>query len=196
VHAASTDRATAISQFEAGLFPPFTPIIVNDVVEFLPYVFQILSMMLELRPVAAGTVTRSFYSNPPGIPGPYAELLPFLLKPDLWERSGNHQSLISLLAWVTVAAGLLYLCSSYIRVGAVDILSAGHLPAVLGVMQKLLSMRSTDYQAFLLLNAVYTYCELPALADCQKGVWGLLFNRLQGAAKTPKFVKGKVAGLR
>lgn len=45
------------------------------VTEFLPYVFQVLSLLLEIRQDE--------------IPAPYMELFPLLLAPVLWERNGN-----------------------------------------------------------------------------------------------------------
>lgn len=54
------------------------------VVEFVPYVFQILSMLLELH-------------GPGQIPEPYLALYPCLLAPVLWERTGNVHPLVRLL---------------------------------------------------------------------------------------------------
>lgn len=54
--------------------------------EFLPYVFQLLSMLLEYR-----------VKGEP-IPLPYFELYQFLFMPVLWERSGNVHPLVRLLA--------------------------------------------------------------------------------------------------
>lgn len=49
--------------------------------EFLPYVFQVLSLLLEIRQDE--------------IPAPYMELFPLLLSPVLWERTGtsSHSTL-------------------------------------------------------------------------------------------------------
>ena len=46
-----------------------------SITEFLPYVFQVLSLLLEIR------------QNE--IPAPYMELFPLLLSPVLWERNGT-----------------------------------------------------------------------------------------------------------
>jgi exportin-2 (importin alpha re-exporter) len=51
--------------------------------EFVPYVFQLLSMLLEMRP--------------PGVPDSYMALFPCLLGPALWERPGNVSPLVRLL---------------------------------------------------------------------------------------------------
>lgn len=53
------------------------------IVEFIPYVFQILSLMLEMHEEK--------------IPESYAELYSFLLAPVLWERMGNIPPLVRLL---------------------------------------------------------------------------------------------------
>lgn len=51
--------------------------------EFLPYVFQVMSLLLEI------------HSN--AIPSSYMALFPHLLQPILWERTGNIPPLVRLL---------------------------------------------------------------------------------------------------
>ena len=70
-------------------------ILTEDVQEFVPYVFQILSLLLE-------------YHNPGNITGPYMELFQFLLIPVLWERPGNIKPLVRLI-------------QAYIRIGAAQV---------------------------------------------------------------------------
>jgi CAS/CSE protein involved in chromosome segregation len=61
----------------------------QDTLEFLPYTFQILSLLLEFRPRGS-------------ISAPYLELYPFLLSPVLWSRPGNIHPLVRLLrAFIT-----------------------------------------------------------------------------------------------
>lgn len=58
----------------------------------MPYVFQLLSLMMELTP-------------PGGVTEPYMQLLPCLLVPALWERPANCSPLVRLLcAYITQAA--------------------------------------------------------------------------------------------
>jgi len=94
-----------VSGFETTLFPVIQEILSNDVTgthllpgflaqfgwsatlsspnvllfchvsEFLPYVFQVLSLLLEIRQDE--------------IPEPYMKLFPLLLSPVLWERTGK-----------------------------------------------------------------------------------------------------------
>ena len=102
----------AVGNFEQGLFPTFEDILQQDVqgllfvlngfdlffrfnisvyliqflcvlTEFIPYVFQILSLLLEMQ---SSTV-----------PEKYMQLFPHLLLPSLWERPGNIPPLVRLL---------------------------------------------------------------------------------------------------
>lgn len=83
---------SAVTSFEDVLFPIFQGILSQDIQEFVPYVFQLLSLLLELT--AAGA-----------IPDAYIQLLPCLLAPVLWERPANIGPLVRLLcAYTTQAA--------------------------------------------------------------------------------------------
>ncbi|GBP69393.1 Exportin-2 [Eumeta japonica] len=79
---------STINAFEDMLFPIFQDILKNDIQEFMPYVFQMLSLLLELR------------ASTPGAGGDceaYAALLPCLVAPALWERPANIRPLVRLL---------------------------------------------------------------------------------------------------
>ena len=98
----------------------------QDVAEFSPYVFQILAQMLEFRP--------------DGLSDPYRALFQPLLSPSLWERKANCPALVRLLR-------------AYLKQGAAEVIPA-HLQALLGIFQKLLALKSTEDQAFSLLDAL------------------------------------------
>lgn len=84
---------SVVEVFERGLMPSFQEILQQDVLEFIPYVFQILSLLLELHPVGGG------------VPDLFIALFPHLLQPVLWERSGNIPALVRLLqAFISVAS--------------------------------------------------------------------------------------------
>jgi exportin-2 (importin alpha re-exporter) len=106
----------AATRFEALLFPPFQAVLTQDVVEFVPYVFQILGQLLCSRPANGG------YSDA------YRALFPPLLSPVLWERRGNVPALTDLFV-------------AYISRGMQEIAGAGHITGVLGVFQKLLASK-------------------------------------------------------
>ena len=80
----------------------------KDVTEFIPYVFQVLSLALENR---SG-----------GVDGPYMQLYPILLSPMLWEKHGNIPALTKLL-------------QAYLKRGATLVTAGDQLTAMMGVFQ-------------------------------------------------------------
>lgn len=160
---ACTNNPSAVSNFEPLLFPIFTNILVEDVQEFMPYVFQILSMFIEMYPP----------TQP--VPEPYMELFAYLLMPPLWEKPACIAPLVRLL-------------QAYIRNSCQKIVSMGKLVPLLGIFQKLIASKSNDHQGFNLLNYLILFAEPSALNSLMKQVFFLLFQRLT-ASKTVKFVK-------
>jgi len=152
-----------LSNFETVLLPVFEGILRDDVTEFLPYVFQVLSLLLEVRDE--------------GIQGPfYMALFPLLINPILWDRPGNIPALTRLL-------------QAYVKRGSKQIIADGKLLALLGVFQKLIASRIHDHEGFYLLGSMVENMEWPTLEPNMKSIFILLFQRLQNS-KTTKFVKG------
>uniref|UniRef100_A0A671T169 Exportin-2 n=1 Tax=Sinocyclocheilus anshuiensis TaxID=1608454 RepID=A0A671T169_9TELE len=152
-----------VDSFEEALFPVFTEILQNDVQEFVPYVFQVMSLLLEIH-------TSS-------IPSSYMALFPHLLQPALWERTGNIPPLVRLL-------------QAYLEKGAAAIAStaADKIPGLLGVFQKLIASKANDHQGFYLLNSIVEHMPPDSITQYRKQIFILLFQRLQ-SSKTTKFVK-------
>lgn len=96
--------------------------------EFKPYVFQILSQMLEL--------------HTDGLPEEYTSLLPPILMPALWEQRGNIPALVRLL-------------KAFLTKDAARIVANGQLQAMLGVYQRLISSRLNDGFGFELLETIF-----------------------------------------
>ncbi|TGZ61467.1 hypothetical protein CRM22_007966 [Opisthorchis felineus] len=106
--------------------------------EFVPYVFQLLSVMLEQYPMS-DTVTAVCKSqsmvngSQSGSQGqsrtrpspPYSALLPRLLIPTLWDQRGNVPALARLM-------------QSYVLHDIEEVLSSNKLSAMLGVYQRLI----------------------------------------------------------
>jgi len=157
-----TSQPTAVGNFETVLFPIFQEILTQDVQEFVPYVFQILSLLLEVH-------------TPGNVPGPYMELFQFLLIPILWERPGNVKPLVRLI-------------QGYIRIGSSQVVSLNKTEALLGVFQKLIASKSNDHEGFYLLQAMVEFMPKDALSQYIKGIFQLLFQRLT-SSKTTKFIK-------
>lgn len=151
----------AVKGFEEALLPIFEGILQQDVQEFVPYVFQLLSLLLELQ------------DSP--VPSHYMSLFPCLLTPVLWERPGNVRALSRL-------------TQTYIEKGAQQIIASEKLGAVLGVFQKLLASKSNDHEGFYILQSLIEFVPMGELDIYVKQVFVLLFHRLQNS-KTTKFIK-------
>ncbi|KAG8192798.1 hypothetical protein JTE90_019116 [Oedothorax gibbosus] len=155
-----TNRA-AVLQFEEALFPVFENILQQDIQEFVPYVFQLLSLFLE------------FQESP--VPNHYMALFPCLLSPVLWERTGNIPALSRLM-------------QAFIEKGANQIVEAQRLNGVLGIFQKLLSSKSNDHEGFFILQRLVEHVQPGTLNEYLKHIFVLLFSRLQ-SSKTTKYIK-------
>ncbi|XP_067624809.1 exportin-2 [Eurosta solidaginis] len=159
----------AVSSFEEALFPVFQGILQQDILEFMPYVFQMLSLLLEIRE-GSGT-----------IPEPYWALFPCLLVPALWDRPGNVTPLIRLI-------------TAFIRQGSSQILALGKLNAVLGIFQKMIASKSNDHEGFYLMQNLLAYYPADQLQPNMRQIFALLFQRLS-LSKTTKYVRGIIVFL-
>uniref|UniRef100_H0V5Q7 Exportin-2 n=1 Tax=Cavia porcellus TaxID=10141 RepID=H0V5Q7_CAVPO len=153
----------AVVNFEEALFLVFTEILQNDVQEFIPYVFQVMSLLLE--------------THKNDIPSSYMALFPHLLQPVLWERTGNIPALVRLL-------------QAFLERGSNTIASAAadKIPGLLGVFQKLIASKANDHQGFYLLNSIIEHMPPESVDQYRKQIFLLLFQRLQNS-KTTKFIK-------
>lgn len=133
------------SKLENGLFPLFSHILQNDiqgkaplslsqcasinlVLEFSPYVFQLLSALLE--------------SNPSGsLPTYYISLVQPILAPEPWASKGNIPALVRLL-------------SSILLRGSSEILRDDLLKSVLDIFQQLVSTKANEIYGFELVENI------------------------------------------
>ncbi|UXI18227.1 uncharacterized protein NH340_JMT04170 [Sarcoptes scabiei] len=162
IQIACTKNIRAVGGFETLLFPIFQTILVQDVQEFTPYVFQILALLLEQHTIGQ-------------VPPPYMELFPFLLIPMLWERQANFEPLTRLI-------------KSYVKNCSREIVSIGKLEPLLGVFQKLIASKANDHLGFIILNHLIIYSDSGAIApNLMNQIFILLFQRLSHS-KTSKFV--------
>ncbi|OXA64637.1 Exportin-2 [Folsomia candida] len=153
----------AVEQFEVHLFPIFQGILQGDVVEFIPYVFQVLALMLDYHPAGSGVTE------------PYMFLFPCLLAPPLWEKNANIPPLVQLL-------------KIYVKKGVAQIVASDKLGAMLGVFQKLIASKSNDHEGFNLIRCLVDNLPPTAMEQYLKSIFLLLFQRLT-SSKTVKFVK-------
>jgi exportin-2 (importin alpha re-exporter) len=152
----------AVTSFEQVLFPVFEEILKMDVQEFVPYVFQIMSLMLELH-------------SEGNVPEPYMALFSFLLVPLLWERPANIHPLVRLL-------------QAFISRGPAQVVGQDRITGLLGVFQKLIASKTNDHEGFYLLQSMVEHLPPETLANYIKQVFIVLFQRLT-SSKTTKYVK-------
>ncbi|KAL0861429.1 hypothetical protein ABMA27_008973 [Loxostege sticticalis] len=141
--------------------------------EFMPYVFQMLSLLLELRG-----------ANPASAAGDsdaYGALLPCLVAPPLWERAANVRPLVRLVCAFIAARGQL-------------VLQSGRLNAMLGVFQKLIASKTNDHEGFYLVQTMLYKFGESVMQEYAKQIMTLLFQRLS-SSKTTKYVRGLIAFL-
>ncbi|CAG0917110.1 unnamed protein product [Notodromas monacha] len=163
--ACKANPGAACDTFEASLFPVFQEILQKDVAEFVPYVFQILALLLEMR---------KKYKL--ALPDPYMALLGMLLLPDVWETHGNIPPLSRLLR-------------GFVNLGEDRVVSAEKVPEFLRIFQRLIASKKFDGEGFYLVS---TILEMPQgqsiLHQHFRQIFTLIFTRLtQG--RTPKFSK-------
>ncbi|CAO1631615.1 unnamed protein product [Parajaminaea phylloscopi] len=164
---ATAAKPESVGEFEQALFPPFTEILQQDVAEFVPFVFQLLSQLLELHPAGKG------------LPESYQSLLPSLLTPALWQSRGNVPALVRLMqAYLTKAAG--------------SMVANNQIPAVLGIYQQLIASRINDEFGFELMQTIFETVDEAALQPFKQAVMTLMLTRLQ-SSRTEKFSRGFVS---
>ena len=159
--ACDKDRA-ALKAFEELLFPIVQHILVTYVQEFMPYAFQILSLLLE-------------YYEPGQVPASYTELFKMFLTPELWEKPANIQPMVRFL-------------TAFIARSSPAIVAANKMAPLLGVFQKLVASKSNDHQGFFILQALIQHADRAVLMQYIPNIFQLLFQRLTNS-KTTKYVK-------
>lgn len=157
-------NASTVSDFEQSLSTPFMAILQNDVSEFVPFVFQILSQMLEIRPGGE-------------IPPSYTSLLPSLLTPALWQARSNIPALVRLL-------------QAFLSKGSAQ-LDDSALQSLLGIYQQLIASRVNDEYGFELLLSIFTHVDKGRLTSYRTPVLTLMLTRLQ-SSRTEKFSRAFV----
>ncbi|EIW74080.1 importin alpha re-exporter [Coniophora puteana RWD-64-598 SS2] len=152
---------STLPTFEQALFGPFTFILQQDIDQYIPYVFQILSQMLE------GHAT--------GVPTEYRSLLPFLLTPACWQAKGNIPGLVRLLR-------------AFLARDATEMVRQSQVAAVLAVIQqRLIPSKINDGWGFELLQSVVENVPPAQLKQFFRPIIVVLLTRMQ-SSKTDKYV--------
>lgn len=156
--------ASSIGMFENALNPLMEKILFEDVSEFGPYVFQVLSQMMNVHSGA--------------IPEIYNRLIPPLLDPVMWDRRGYIPSMVQYL-------------EVYVRKNAPALVSNNQMEPVLGVFNKLIASKATDHLGLRLLCTIFETCDAATLANYMRAILSVVLTRLS-RAKTPKYVQNLI----
>ncbi|RCI08608.1 hypothetical protein L249_4861 [Ophiocordyceps polyrhachis-furcata BCC 54312] len=146
--------------FNEKLWEPFQRILMEDVTEFLPYIFQILAQLLESSPSE-------------GLSDNFKALLGPLLAAPLWETRGNVPACTRLLSAVIPKASKV-------------IVEENQLEPVLGIFQKLVGGKKSELLAFDILDAVVQSFDSTTLDKYFCTIIQLLYRKLQ-ATPTDSF---------
>jgi exportin-2 (importin alpha re-exporter) len=150
-----------VPHFENSLFPTFQQVIALEVSEFIPYIYEIVSLLLEQTT-----------PSPASLPHYQSFLVP-LLTPSVWNYPQNIPSQIRFLQAL---------------IQNIKNLDVKQLELVLGVYEKLVVKPSLDHEAFYLLESIFEFIPLPTLEPYITKIFVLIFTRLT-EKKTFKFIK-------
>jgi len=151
-----------VEAFEGLLFAPFTTILHKEIVEFSPYVFQIMAQLLEFRPSASG------------LGQAYTSMFPAVLNAKAWEKKGDIPALARLL-------------QAYITTAPSDILNS--LDSILGIFQKLVATRSTEASGFDILTSAIVHFPQESMEPKLGTIFRILVVRLQSIPNADRYKK-------
>lgn len=152
-----------IIQFYEILKNSLFNILGQDIQEFIPYSFQILSYILEKYPQNVE------------IPIEYEQLIKPLCSPQVWEFKGNIPAIQRLL-------------SSIIKFKPNLFNNDENITPILGIYQKLLSSKVNDHLGFEILETILIFIDIQYLNKYLNEIFIILLTRLKNF-KTDKFIK-------
>ncbi|KAF2837114.1 Cse1-domain-containing protein [Patellaria atrata CBS 101060] len=152
---------TQSEKLDLSLRDPLAGCLESGVTEFMPYVFQLFGALLEQNP----SVT---------LPEFYNAILGPIILPPLWESKGNVPALTRLL-------------SSMISRGADAIVQKDQLVPILGIFQRLISLRMNESYGFDLIEVIIANFPVKALEEHWVTILQLIMTRLSSKNKTENF---------
>ncbi|XP_031505824.1 exportin-2-like [Nymphaea colorata] len=148
-----------IKTLEPSLFDMLQKILVEDIIEFLPYALQIFGQAMDM--------------NRPPLPATYMQLFDALLSPGLWLREENVPALVRLL-------------QAYLEKAPMELKQ--RLSEVLGIFQTLIGSALTDESGFYVVNTVIENLSYDVMSPYVLHIWNALFTRLH-KQRTTRFIK-------
>ena len=162
-----------VIEFENLLFEPFELILTNGVDAFVPYVFQVLALLLFFQRTDSNTASNTV-GGVDVLSEPFQKLFAPLLAPSLWLSKANIPGLTNLIvAYLHTRDKLVY----------------NHLDQVLGIFDFLLKAKGTtnDQYAFEVLTGVIDILEESEIQKFLPNVMAMVLEKLQ--RKQPRFIR-------
>ena len=158
-------KTNDIATFEKEFFPLFLNILQNDITEFMPYVFQILALVVENKPqgsISSTDILRNIF--------------PQCMMAQLWMDQGNVPPLTR------------FVIAFLSRQDCRDMVME-KINALLGLFQKMINSKANDDKAFTILNTMIVHLDNAVMANYLPKLLGIVFKRIQ-AKKTNKVIRG------
>ncbi|KAI0244255.1 importin-alpha export receptor [Massospora cicadina] len=143
-----------MAEFESLLWPPFQTILTQNVEEFVPYVLQLMGLMLDA-------------SNGP-LPPLYQTFFGTMLQPAIWEVRGNTPALVRLL-------------KSYVAKASGFVGERPNLEALLGVATNLLNSRLNVQYGFEVFACLFREIPPPQLLPYHQPIFLRILMRLKAS---------------
>jgi exportin-2 (importin alpha re-exporter) len=152
--------AGLVAAFTQAFMPQYALIKSEATAEaMLPYAWQIFSMLVQRTPAP--------------LPPHLAAEFPLFFNPELWSNRSNVPAMVRVL-------------SSFVSQDANSLLQGDGMTKLLGLIQQLVSKKSSDDQGMLLLCTVFNAVPFANLQQYAQGIFHVLLGRLQ-ADKTVKY---------
>lgn len=150
-----------VGSFDSALLDPLYNVLINDVTEFAPYVFQVMSQMM--------------YVHTGELPTQYSNLMSPILNPTMWERRGY-------------IPGMVQYIETYMQKCKDNVVANNQMSPILGVFQKLIASKASDHHGLRLITTMFETYDMGVMSLFVSDIFRALMFRLS-KAKTVKYVK-------
>jgi exportin-2 (importin alpha re-exporter) len=156
------------NKFEAELYPSFQHILDNDIVEFVVYNYQIMAVLLSYRPSGSG------------LSDIFKHIFTIAVNPTTWEtKTSASGSDLRISKGKGNIPALVDLLRAFLISGVTELASNDQITPIFGVFQQLLSVRSSEFQAFRLLSSLVSSLPSASFSSYMQQLLQLLLTRLQ-----------------
>lgn len=152
----------AALDIESALWSCFVFILSTDVVEFTPYVLQVMAQLLDTRPAGP-------------LPDIYRGMAAPLVAPTMYEHKGTIPAVVRLL-------------NAMIKHDPAFLHEQQLTEKILGVFRTLVLLKQHDHEGLSILTTIILHYPKDVIDQYLPTIYSLLFQRLS-TSKTPKFIR-------